>query len=69
MVNLSSLNTTVTELFSVISTVISEFVTLLTGDLLVLVIVAAVISVIVGLLTLLLGYIKKQFSSSVQMKK
>lgn len=69
MANLSDLSTVITDMFGVIKTIISEMVTLLTGDLLVLAIVGSFVALIVGIISLLLGYVRKQFGTSVSMKK
>lgn len=69
MANFSELNTTISDLFGVIGTLITEFVDLLTGDLIILAVVGAVIGLVVGLIVLLMGYIRKIFSNSVPSAK
>ncbi len=69
MANLSELNTVVTDMFGVLSTIISGMVDLLTGDLLVLAVVGAFIGLIIGIISLLFGYIKKTFGQSVPSTK
>lgn len=68
MANLSDLNVVITDMFSVIGTLIGEMVSLLTGDLLVLAVVGAFVGLIIGIIALLLNYVKNQFGSSVKMK-
>lgn len=69
MANLSDLSQVITDMFGVIKTIISEMVTLLTGDLLVLAIVGSFVALIVGIISLLLNYVRNQFGSSVKMRK
>ncbi len=65
MANLSELNGVVTDMFGVLGTIISGMVDLLTGDLLVLAVVGAFVTLIVGIIMLLFSYVKKTFSNSV----
>lgn len=69
MANLSDLSTVITDMFAVIGTLISEVVTLLTGDLLVLAVVGALVALIVGLIYTFLAYIKTQMNNSIKMRK
>jgi len=66
---LSGVSNIITELFGVVSTLITEVVTIMTGDLLVLVIVGAFITMIVGVIYLILDYIKKAVGGGVRMKR
>lgn len=66
MANLTDLNTLVGELFTVIGTLITNIVDLMTGDLVVLVVVGAFITLIVGIILLLLNYVKNTFNSSMK---
>lgn len=68
MANISELSTVITDLFGVIGTIITEMVTLLTGDLLVLAIVGSFVGFIIGVIALLFKYMKGTFGSSVKMK-
>lgn len=68
MANLSALTTLVTDMFDVLDVLIDGVVNLLTGNLLVLIVVSAFIGLIVGIIVLLLNYIKKQFNNSVNVK-
>lgn len=68
MANLSDLSLVVSDLFGVIGTLITEMVTLMTGDLLILAIVGAFVGLIIGVITLLFKYMKNQFSSSTKMR-
>jgi len=68
MANLSDLNTIITELFGVLGTVINEVVDLITGDLLVLVIVGAFITMIVGVVYGILRYVRKSLNMNTRMK-
>ena len=69
MANISDINPIVTDMFSVISTLINEVVTLITGDLLVLTIVGAFIALIVGIIYAVLNYVKSAVGSTTKMKK
>lgn len=69
MANLSELNVIITDLFDVLGTVINEVVDLITGDLLVLTIVGAFISLIVGVIFLIFKYLKNTMNQSITMKK
>lgn len=68
MANLSDLSVVIADLFGVIGTIITEMVTLLTGDLLVLAIVGAFVGLILGIIGLLFTYVKNHFGRSVKMK-
>ncbi len=68
MANLSDLNLIITDLFGVLSTLISGVVDLMTGDLLVLGIVAGFISLILGIIALIYQTIKNSTNNSVKMK-
>lgn len=65
MANLSELNTVITDLFTVIGTIITNMVDLMTGDLLVLAIVGGFVSLILGIIFALLYFIKGHFKKSV----
>lgn len=60
MANLSDLNVVITDLFGVLSTLIAGVVDLITGDLLVLTIVGAFITLIVGVIYSVLQMVKGQ---------
>lgn len=65
----SSLKNTISSMFGVLSTIISEMVALITGDLLVLAIVGSFVGLIVGIIILLLNYIQRNFGFTSQIKK
>ncbi len=69
MANLSELNTIIVEMFGVLSTLIGEVVNLITGDLLVLAVVAGFISLILGFIGLVYNMVKKHFNNATTMKK
>ena len=69
MANISDINPIVTDMFSVIATLINEVVTLITGDLLVLTIVGAFIALIVGIIYSVLNYVKSAVGSTTKMRK
>ena len=65
MANLSDLNGVIEQLFVVIGTIITNMVNLLTGDLLVLAIVSAFVGLIIGIIVLLLNYMKGTLGTSI----
>lgn len=69
MANFTELNTVITDLFGVIATLISEVVTLMTGDLLVLAVVGAVVGLILAVIYGLMTFIRNHVSSSTKMRK
>jgi len=69
MANFTGLNETVSGLFVVINTLITEVTNLMTGKLLVLFIVGALVALIGGIITSLIVYIKRQMNSSITMKQ
>lgn len=64
--NFGVLNTTISEMFLVIAVLVSEVTDLLTGDLIVLAIVGSLIAFIIGLITLLLTYLRNITNSSMK---
>lgn len=68
MANISDISPMITDLFSVISTLIGEVVTLITGDLLVLTIVSAFIGLIVGIIYMIFKFIKDATNVKTRMK-
>ena len=68
MANLSELNIIISDLFGVLSTLIGEVVTLITGDLLVLAIVGGFVTLILGIIAVIYNYVKKSANSGVKMK-
>jgi len=66
MANLSDLNVVITDLFGVLSTLIAGVVDLITGDLLVLTIVGAFISLIVGVIFLVLRMVKNNVNAGMK---
>jgi len=69
MANISDLGVVISDLFGVIGIIINEIVNLITGDLLVLAIVGAFITFIIGIIVLLLNFMKGTIGGSVKMKK
>ena len=67
--NSTALTELVQGIFDVIAVLISEFVDLITGDLLVLAVVSALITFFVGLIYLLIRYIQRSANSSVPKTK
>jgi len=67
--NITGLGTIITDLFGVIGIIINEVVTLITGDLLVLTVVGAFITMIVGVIYALFSFIKTSMTKSVAMRK
>lgn len=65
MANLTGLVNIVNDMFDVLDALITNMVDLMTGNLLVLIVVGAFIGLIVGIIVLLLNYIKKAFGSAV----
>jgi len=64
MVNFTQVDTLITEAFGLLSTLIGEVVTLLTGDLFVLAVVAGVVALIVGLISFFYKWIKDAIQGS-----
>ena len=58
MADFTALNTIISDLFGVISTLINETVTLITGDLLVLAVVGAILALILSIVYSVITYIK-----------
>lgn len=69
MANLTALTQVVTDLFGVLDVLIEGIVNLMTGNLLVLAVVGAFVTLIVSIIYVLIAYIKKQMNSSISMKK
>lgn len=69
MANFTQLETLVTDFFGVIGVLATEFVNLLTGDLLTMIFVGLLITLLIGIVLSLTKYIKTFFDSSMSSVK
>ena len=67
-INTTSLTTLIQDSFTLIGVLISEFISLLTDNLLELIIVGGIIGFVVFMFKYIMGYIKKSSTGSMKMK-